>query len=124
MVLLDLKDVVLHCVLQYGARVLHNQLVNQRACDVLHKEVAVVAASQVNVKEQLERAGYEDLALIQLGDQNVQRLAGAGFASIKSDALDCTLGFHGAEIFLGVRWAKVLLLRHDYIRRETFFIGK
>ena len=30
-----LEDVIPHCVLQYGARVLHNQLVDQNACDVL-----------------------------------------------------------------------------------------
>ena len=45
---------------------LHNQLAEQRVCDVLQKEVVGLTAFQVDAEEQSERAGHEDLFLVQL----------------------------------------------------------
>lgn len=103
-----LEDVIPHRVLQYVACVPHNRLVNQRTCDIFHVEVVGVPTSCVDAKEQSERAGHNDLIIIQLGNRNTQGLPGAGFCSIKCDALLRTIGFHGTESFLAVRW-KVFL---------------
>ena len=101
-VLEDLVDVVPICVLDRGGSKLDNELVNQGPRHVLHEIVVCVSAGdfEVDVEHEGERARDDDLVLRKLGHADVQGLAGVGLRGVEGDALDGSLGFHGAENFL------------------------
>ena len=52
-------------------------------------------ARKVDVKAQLQRAGHEGLVFIQLGHVDIQVIAGVGFRTVESDALDSVWRLHG-----------------------------
>ena len=84
-------------------------LVNKCPRDILHEKVVGVPTSQVDFEDESERAGHEDLVLIQLGHRNIQGLAWSCLASIKGYELNRVLGLHGSErFFLRVPDAKFL----------------
>ena len=66
-----------------------------------------VTTSQADVEDESERAGYEDLVLIQLRHRNIQDLAWSGLASIKGYALNRALGLHRSEYFSACAGFKV-----------------
>ena len=60
--------------MQDSACKLHNELVNKFPRDVLNKKVLGVPSSTVDVKAKRQRARHENLVLVQLGHENIQRL--------------------------------------------------
>ena len=71
-----------------------------------------MAPGQHDVEYQSERAGDDDLVLINLGHRDVQCLAGIGFRGVKRDALDGSLHLHGAQRLFAVAWKEVRLHGH------------
>ena len=92
----------------------------------MHEVVVGVAARQVEVENQSERARHEHLVCIQLWHRNLQRLAGVGLGRVESDTLHGALGLHGMDGFLAVCGEKVRLyyhwpLLHCNIIPQTYF---
>ena len=81
-----------------------------------------MAAGEIDVKDQGERAPDDDLVLRKLGHRDVQCLAGMGLRGVECDALDGSLGLHGAQLLFAVAWKEVRLHGHRVYIHIVLFV--
>ena len=92
-VLPDLEDVVPNRVREGVSCDFHNHLVNKRTRDILHEKVVGVPTNQVDVEDESERAGHEDLVLMRdpvcFGTETYR--VSPGLASLRSKVMRLTV---------------------------------
>ena len=77
--------------------------VDQGPGHVLHEIVVRVATSEIDVKDQGQRARDDNLVHLKLGHRDVQGLAGLGPRGVERDALDGLLRRHSVQRLFAVR---------------------
>ena len=122
-VLPDLEDVVPNRVLEGFPCGIHSHLINKRPRDILHEKVVGFPSSQVDVEDERERAGREDLVLIQLGHRNIQGLSRVCLAALKCYALNRALGLHSSECIFCVYRMQSFLHSHRVLIAEIIFFN-
>ena len=66
-----------------------------------------MAPGETDIEYQGQGARDDDLVLRKLGHTDIQCLAGLGLRGVECDALDGSLGLHGAQGLLAVGWKEV-----------------